>query len=114
MAYRFTRTWAAVQVAVGFFCIGIGLLAGFAFAVWWPRELTAHFPPATDVAFRVLTGAIIALAGLVIGTPFVITGQLVQVQLATLRRLRRISRYLGRWERDRLDRDFDERRGRRG
>jgi hypothetical protein len=114
MAYRFTQAWAAGQIAVGF----LSLFTGIGAAIWlfvWPPDLLSQvrLSPAEKLLLRLTISGLLILVGLALGAPLIVTGQLVQVQLATLRRLSRIAGYLRRWEHERFDREQQERRARR-
>ena len=115
MAYRFTQAWAAGQIAVGFLFLFTGMVAGIWLFVWAPPGLLSQvrLSPAEMLLLRLTISGLLILAGLALGAPLIVTGQLVQVQLATLRRLTRIAGYLRRWEHERFDREQQERRARR-
>lgn len=93
MRYDFTRTVAHVKITLGTIIMVTGLvLAIVMFA--YPAFVEGVAPQASrrDLAYRVLSAALLLGAGVVIGTAFIVLGQLVLVLLDIRARLVRIDR----------------------
>ena len=93
--YRFTLFWASVLVGLGVGVMALGVAAAGVILLL-PGGIPVPYgrPP-------VLAAAVALVAGLVVGAPLVMIGQLVQVFLDQRRLLASIQRSLRRWEDER-------------
>jgi len=106
--YRFTLFWASVLVGLGVGVMALGMAAAGVILLL-PGGIPVPYgrPP-------VLAAAVALIAGLVVGAPLIMIGQLVQVFLDQRRLLASIQRSLRRWEDEReSERDQPMRSGRR-
>jgi hypothetical protein len=90
--YRFTLFWASVLVGLGVGVMALGVVAA---------GLLLLLPGGVPIPYGrppVLAAAVALVAGLVVGAPLVMIGQLVQVFLDQRRLLSSIQRSLRRWE----------------
>jgi hypothetical protein len=93
--YRFTLFWASVLMGLGVGVMALGVAAaGLILLLPGGIPLPHGRPP-------VLAAAVALIAGLVVGAPLVMIGQLVQVFLDQRRLLASIQRSLRRWEDER-------------
>ena len=76
MSYRFTRTWCRGSVVVGTGVIVVTLLL----AAWVGFSSEPELERFASAA-RILTGLLVSLVGLVVGSTMVVAGQLVSVLL---------------------------------
>jgi hypothetical protein len=98
--YRFARAWARVEMAVGVLVILVGLgLAAVALRV----DPEAPLATLAGGRGRAITAAAAALAGLVVGGPIIIIGQLTLVVIEMRGRLVRIDRRARRQQRERRE-----------
>ena len=106
--YRFTLFWASVLVGLGVGVMALGMAtAGVILLLPGGIPIPYGRPP-------VLAAAVALIAGLVVGAPLIMIGQLVQVFLDQRRLLASIQRSLRRWEDEReSERDQPMRSGRR-
>jgi hypothetical protein len=97
MTARFTRSVARGDIAIGIAIIVLGVASAGAIALGWPEDFARDLPPRNAMAMRAGAATIALLAGLVMGTPFIVVGQLVLVFLDIRRRLARLDRRSARW-----------------
>jgi len=98
MSYRFTRAWARAQILVGVLLIVGGFVAG-GVALW--LNLPPYPRVGTDMTSRILAAAVLVAAGFILAAPLIVSGQIILVFLDMRRRLARLDRRAGRWERER-------------
>jgi hypothetical protein len=93
--YRFTLFLASVLVGLGVSVMALGVVTA-GLIVLLPRGIPIPYgrPP-------VLAATVALVAGLAVGAPLVMIGQLVQVFLDQRRLLARVLRSLRRWEDER-------------
>jgi hypothetical protein len=89
LRYGFTRTVAHVKVAMGVIIMVAGAVLAIV-ALAYPALVSGR----QDLAYRVLSAALLLGAGAVIGTGFIVLGQLILVLLDIRVRLARIDRRL--------------------
>jgi hypothetical protein len=94
-SYRFTQFWASVVVGLGVGVMVLGVVSA-GLLVLLPAQIPVPYPWP-----RILVAAVAVVAGLVVGAPLIVTGQLVQVFLDQRRLLAGIHRRLRRWEDER-------------
>ena len=92
--FRFTAFWASIMVGLGFALAVVGLV-GAALLMVVPE---IPVPPPWS---RTLVAGALLVGGLVIASPLVVAGQLVQIFLDQRRLLGRIHRRLRRFEEER-------------
>lgn len=100
MKARFTRFWARVEIAVGIVIILVGVALAVV-VLLLPTEtvgIRRSLPPREDLLVRIIAAAALLGAGVTLGAPFIVFGQLTLVFLDMRRRLARIDRRLRRWE----------------
>jgi len=98
MSYRFTGAWARAQIVVGVLLIVGGFVAA-GVALW--LDLPPYPRAWTDMTSRILAAAILVAAGFILAAPLIVSGQIILVFLDMRRRLARLDRRAGRWERER-------------
>jgi hypothetical protein len=99
--YRFARAWARVEILLGVLVILVGLgLAAVALRI----DPEAPLAALAGGRGRVITAVAAGLAGLVVGGPLVVIGQLTLVVIEMRDRVARMDRRARRQERDRRER----------
>lgn len=110
--YRFTSFWAALHVVMGLAILALAVaLAALVLAA------TVSFGLPLDTAFpgaRALAALFVVLAGLLLGAPSVVAGQLLQIFLDQRRLLRLMHRRLRAIDEREAERDAIQRAAARG
>jgi hypothetical protein len=95
VTYRFTRFWATVLVVTGSAVIVIGVVAALAVAIAGP-DITRYAPTLDPRVGRVVATMACAMAGLLVGAPLIVLGQVLDAFLDQRDLLARIHRRLRR------------------
>ena len=93
VTYRFTRFWAVVLVIAGFIVMGLGVIVAVAVAIVGP-DVTRYAPTLDPALARVVATMACAMAGLLVGAPLIVTGQVLDAFLVQHDMLARIHRRL--------------------
>ena len=104
MKYRFVSVWAAFHVVLGSLIVAGSLVVAGALVV---RAVPAGVLPIV-AGWEPLMALAAVLAGLFVGAPFIVSGQLLQVFLDQRRLLGRIHGRLRQLERLQRERDESE------
>jgi hypothetical protein len=97
MKYQFTVVWAYLLMAVGLGLILAGLAFGILLGTLGQKGLLG-FKPVDDVVVRVTAALLIVVAGLLVGGPILVAGQLLRLFVDQRRLLVQINRRLSRWD----------------
>lgn len=98
MRYRFTRSFARVEIAFGVLLIFAGAALAIAAFYVVPRYPVWGGPPSPGGRQEVVVAALVFGVGALLGTSLIVLGQLVLAFLDMRARLERIDRRLRDWE----------------
>ncbi|SRR6266508_1800060 len=99
MPYRFTRFWAQLLVALGMVIIALGLVGALGLFLA-PAGVFKEFPEGKQEAlFRTGGALLVGTAGVLLGGPSIVAGQVLLILLDQRKFLARLNGRSRRWER---------------